>query len=73
LPVKIKTNHPVYTGCPILTVTPKYLKMYKRYEKKFQTKVVRFTKRHKRVHWFDHSWRRQDQVKVTLNFLNETP
>jgi len=22
--------------------------------------------------WFDLGWRRQDQVKVTLNFLNET-
>jgi len=39
LPVKIKTSHPVYTECPILTFTLKYLERYKKYEKKFQTKV----------------------------------
>jgi len=39
----------VYTGCPISTFTPKYLKMYKRNEKMFQTKVVEFEGVHKRV------------------------
>lgn len=44
----------LYIGCPILTFTPKYLEMYKRYRKMFQTKVVGFEGGHKRgYHWFN--------------------
>jgi len=35
----------------------------------FQIKIVEFEGEHKST-WFDFDWRRQNQVKVTLNFLN---
>jgi len=43
----------IYTRCSFLTFTSKYLEMYKRYGKMFQTRVIGFKGRYKRIPWFD--------------------